>query len=474
MSTETKRRDGRRLGGFTLIEAAAFLFVFSVITMTFYQLYAVGSRHMLDAKRRLGATALANQRLEIVRGMPYTDIGTKTPDGAGGWDYGIPAGEILEDEMVSSSGGMFSVHTFVQYADDPYDGEAGGTDPIPTDYKRVRIDVSWGEDATDTFRTVMVAATFAQDGVEQADGTGVLSVNVLDKAGVGVPQANVHIENATTGTNLTAQTGNDGNLILPGASPSGQEYEITVSKSGYYGAHTYEPAPLTTFDPIDEHAAVVAGDVNPFSIVMDLDADLLIRTVDPFGDPISGIGFTLVGGRRVAEDYTKPAEPVDVFGFSENAVTDGDGEVSYTDQSYGRYLLTLDAAAKAAYELLRSDQFAEPDTDFIDVEPGESREAEVILLDSTLESVLFLVTDDAATPVALEGASVRLTETLSGYDATVVTDALGQAFFPTEAPYLLPGTYSYEVTLSGYVTETGTVDVNGNGMRNETVALSSS
>lgn len=469
-----KRGDWRRVDGFTLIEAAVFLFVFSVITMTFYQLYAVGARHMLDAKRRLGATALANERLEIVRGMPYGNIGTKTPDGAGGWDYGIPAGEILEDEEVVSSGGTFQVHTFVQYIDDSYDGEAGGSDLVPTDYKRVRIDISWGEDATDTFRIVAVTATFAQDGVEQADGTGVLAVNVLDKAGVGVPGANVHIENASTGTNLTTQTDADGNLLLPGAPPSGQEYEITVSKSGYYGAHTYEPAPLTTFDPIDEHAAVVEGDLNPFSIIMDLESDILIRTIDPFGDPISGIAFHLEGGRCIAEDYTKPAEPVDVFEFSEDAVTDGDGEVSYGNQSYGRYLLKLDPSTASTYYLLRSNPLAEEGTDIIDVEPGESREVEVVLLDPTFESVLFLVTDDAAATVAIEGASVRLTESLSGYDATVTTDALGQAFFPTEAPYLLPGTYSYEVTMSGYVTETGSVDVDGSGMRNESVELSPS
>jgi len=113
-----------RIPGFTLVEAAVFLFLFSVITLTFYELFSLGSAHILETRRKLSATALASERMEMIRSLPYDSIGTRRPDGSGGWLYGIPAGDILETETVSRVGGTFSVHTVVQYEDDPFDGEA--------------------------------------------------------------------------------------------------------------------------------------------------------------------------------------------------------------------------------------------------------------------------------------------------------------------------------------------------------------
>ena len=458
--------------GFTLIEALVFLFLFSVIALTFYQLYAIGTRHILDAKRRLGAVALANQQMEMIRGVVYDDIGTKSPDGGGGFLYGIPPGEILEDETVTESGGEYDIHTFVQYVDDPFDGEGGGTDVIPADYKAVRVTVSWGDDDDEAYRSVSVFGTFAQDGMEQISGTGILSINVMDRGGVGVPQATVRIENATTGTDLTTSTDTDGHLFLPGAPPSDQEYEITVSKSGYYGAHTYPPSSDPAFEPEDEHAAVVEGFVNPFSIVMDVDADLPIRTVDPFGNPVSDIDFDMEGGRRIASDNT--GDPVPIYDFSASGTTDGDGEAGYGDQSYGPYFFTLDASETAAYEILLRHSDAEAGTEILEVDPGNTDELDVVLLDLTFDSALFTVTDDETEPAPIEGASVRLYETVSGYDETVTTDTRGQAFFPISDTALPVATYSYEVSATDFDTETGTVSIDGTGLRKEAVSLTPS
>lgn len=478
MMNRTHPVTRRRYDGFTLIEAVVFLFIFSMITMTFYQLFALGSRHMLDAKRRLGATALANERMETIRGMIYDDIGTKTPDGSGGWDYGIPAGEILENETAVSSGGTYAVHVFVKYADDDFDGtgteDANG---ITTDYKAVRVSVSWGADGSDTYRTVSVFATFTPDGVEQASNTGILAVNVLDSSGVGVPQATVHIVNPSTGTDLTAQTDDDGNLTLPGATPSDSLYELTVSKGGYYGAHTYPPASGTVFDPVDGHMSVIVAAVNQYTIVMDHEADIAVSTVDPFGTPVPGIDFHLEGGRQIATNNADPLVHVPIFDFVGDGRTDDtDGEVSYPGESHGRYWLNL-APSVVGYEILLRHSESDPvlGREVIDVSPDESVAAEVTLLDVEFDSVLFSVSvDNAGIPSPVAEATVRLTEALSGYDATVETDERGQAFFPTESTELPAGTYSYEITKDGYVTETGSVTVDGNGLVKEATQLTAS
>ena len=142
--------------GFTLIEAMVFLFLFSIISVVFFQVYVVGSHMIIDSKNRLGATALANQKMEIIRSIAYGSIGTKHWNGSA-WVFGIPGGDLLEDETVNVNTTQYSVHTFVQYVDDAFDGVAPA-DVIPTDYKRVRVTVSWGNEGTD--QTVAVFGNY--------------------------------------------------------------------------------------------------------------------------------------------------------------------------------------------------------------------------------------------------------------------------------------------------------------------------
>ena len=85
----SQRRWHRR--GFTLIEALVFLFLFALITTVFFQTFAYGTALIQQSKNRLGAIALANQKMEIVRSLDYDNIGTIS---------GIPAGDIAQDETV--------------------------------------------------------------------------------------------------------------------------------------------------------------------------------------------------------------------------------------------------------------------------------------------------------------------------------------------------------------------------------------
>jgi prepilin-type N-terminal cleavage/methylation domain-containing protein len=70
------RSQRKRISGFTLIEALVVLFVVSLITLTFYETWNLGTKHIANAKYRLGATALANQQMEIIRSLIFDDIGT--------------------------------------------------------------------------------------------------------------------------------------------------------------------------------------------------------------------------------------------------------------------------------------------------------------------------------------------------------------------------------------------------------------
>ena len=139
--------------GFTLIEALVLLFIFSLITITFYQVISVGTRYIIFSKNRLGAIALANEKMEIVRNMKYEDVGI-----VGGASC---SGNIPQDEDVIRNEKSYHVYTLATYEDDPYDGTLGGSpnDIAYKDYKNVKIKVSWNNGGSTTTKSLSAYVT---------------------------------------------------------------------------------------------------------------------------------------------------------------------------------------------------------------------------------------------------------------------------------------------------------------------------
>ncbi len=446
--------------GFTLIEAMVFLFLFSIISVTFFQVYVVGSHMIIDSKNRLGATALANQKMEIIRSIIYDSIGTKHWNGSA-WVYGIPGGDLLEDETVSVNTTQYSVHTFVQYVDDAFDGVTPA-DAIPTDYKRVRVKVSWGNEGTD--QTIVVFGNISPNGIETLGGGGVLSINILNASGAGVAGATVHIVNTVSSIDITTDTDATGNITLPGAPAGTEKYQLTVSKNGYYGAITYPAYPTSTYNPIDVHASVVAGTMNTKTIVADQAADITLATKDPFGTSIPNISFQISGGRILGFDPST-APVTTVYGFSQTTTTDGSGEKTFANQSYGQYKVAI---SSVQYELYKLNP-AGTSIDGFNVVAGVDQPVTAILLDENIGSVKVTVTNQS-TGAAFAGASVHLTNVGLGYDVTLTSDSYGLAYFPTALPGLPAGTYTLTVSAAGFNSTTLTVAVSGT-LQKKAVAL---
>lgn len=453
MQTISYRLKAKSYPGFTLIESLVFLFLFTVISLTFFQVYAVGTRLIIESKNRLGATALANQKMEIIRSIDYDAIGTTT---------GIPAGDLAEDESISVNTILYQVHTFVQYVDDPFDRLVTDSpvDAIPTDYKRVRVSVSWGNEGPD--QTVHIFGNFSPRGVETSGGGGVFSINILDTGGSGVPGASVRLVNSAAGVDVTGSTDATGNLTLPGAPAGTQAYTIAISKSGYYGATTYPPYPTSAFNPVDIHGSVVAGVLNQKTMVMDQSSDITFTTKDPFGTAIPSIDYAIEGGRIIGAD---PVTSANVYGFDEAGTTDVSGEASYPGESSGQYTVSVTAPDHQFYKLLPESALANQFTSTA----GVASDVTAVLLDETIGSVLIKVVN-AADGSVLAGASVQLSNTTLSYDVTVTTDQYGYAYFPTTLPELVDENYDIDVTLSGYADESATVSVSG-ALVNQTIQM---
>jgi type II secretory pathway pseudopilin PulG len=446
MKVDAQKKKGRK--GFTLIESIVFLFIFALIATTFFQVYFVTVRTILESKNRLGATALANQRMEIIRSVEYDTIGTKTWNGSA-WVYGIPAGELVEEEDISVNTTLYHVDTFVQYVDDSFDGVTPA-DTIPTDFKRIRITVSWGAQGTD--QQVALFGNFSPNGVESPGGGGVLSINVLDASGSGVSGVSVRIQNAASSIDTTVTTDSTGNITLPGAPAGTENYILTITKGGYFGAVTYPAYPTSTYSPVDIHASVAAGVLNQKTIVIDQDVDILFRTEDPFGNNVATVDFDIEGGRVLGTD---PATTLTVYNLNQTATTDSNGEEDFTNQSYGQYLFDITDTATHEFWKITPEGFSFTGYEAL---PGSSTEVKAIMLDKAISSLkATVVKSDDGLPIA--GATVRLSNTTLGYDETVTVDTFGVAYFPINSTPLVADTYDIEIQASGFQTENDTVTI---------------
>lgn len=442
--------------GATLIEALVLLAIFAIITVAFSQAWAVGTRMIFEVRNRLGAASVAAEKMEIIRNLDYIAIGTKSSNGSGGWNYGIPAGEILQDETVVSNNRSYQVHTFIQYIDDPLDGVAGGSpsDLVPNDYKKVFITVTWG--VASATQKVELSSIFVPQGVEQSAGGGVLSINTLNLAGNGIPGATIHIVNTQTNPpiNITTTTDATGNLILPAAPASQQSYAISVSEAGYFPVTTYPAPPVGGFVPVDTNVSVVAGLFNQSTMVTDRVVNLTLKTKDVFGTDIPNVSLQIVGGKQIGTSPPKYAFDHQ----SAEAVSSGAGaSYALTNESPGVYTVT--PAAPAQYLFFPPNPTTPLEASLV-LNPGQTSTTTLTFLNTTLGSVLLTVNKSAdGTPLA--GASVHLTNAVSGYDATVATDAFGRAYFPVSAPALPAGTYAVSISASGFVTKNDTIPVAG-------------
>jgi len=432
---------------FTIIEALVLLFIFSLITVTFYRTFSVGMNYIIDAKNRLGAIALAREKMEIVRNLEYDSIGTVN---------GIPSGEIADDETVAAQGKTYAVNTFVQYVDDPLDGELGA-DAIPNDYKRVKIDVSWIGVGGQTEKVFLVSR-FVPYGLEKQGDGGILSINILDGGGNAVPQAHIHLVNneVSPARDINTETDNGGNLIFPDAPLSVQGYQITVSKSGYETVVTLDPASVY-YVPMDANATVVAG-LNTKTISIDPTGDLKISSEDYQGNSLPNVSFHLEGGRILGMDNLQ-VPPVTLYAIDEDGNTGADGSKQYAGLNPGihsnissQYSLSLKQEI-SGYTFVATD----PPAPF-SLEAGGSTEVKMKFANNDLDSLVVNVKDNSSS-MPIGSASVRLYNG-ADYDKTLDTDSSGRVFFPSGSDSLAGGSYSLDVKADGYIDQTMSVNIN--------------
>lgn len=443
--------------GFTIIEALVVLFIFALITTTFYSVFTVGTKYIIESKNRLGALAVANEKMEIIRNLKYENIGVMG---------GEIEGNIPHEEDVIENTRSYHVHTLVEYVQDSFDG-VFPADTAPEDYKKVTITVSWNNGGISKGEVELISR-FVPSGLEVANaGDGILSINIFSDqpGGTGISETNVHIYNPDTGLNTDKETDASGSVTFMGSNVKNsiQKYEITITKSGYETVNTMPSYPTTSYNPTDVHASVVIGTINVANIVQNKLANLKISTSDYLGQPLPNVNFSIVGGRRMGTDFAYPYDPIYNFNTSTNTGTTG--EKDFETVSPGQYLITLPESVTNTYEVI-----GEYPISSFSLFSDQNLDFEIKLANKSQTSLMLKVISDETSNPPVSGAEVKLTNAL-GYNVTQNTGNDGIIFFPVTADVFQSGTYNLEITADGFEKSDSQVTVNSGELKIESITL---
>lgn len=431
--------------GFTLIETLVGSAIFIVVTLSTYKAFGALMEATSAARAKVSATELANEKFEIIRNLPYTDVGIVG---------GLPVGKISRNETVTRDNFSYSLLTTIRSVDDPFDGTVGGTpaDTSPADYKLVDLDITCSN--CKDFSPLSFTTLVAPHGLETATTNGALYMRTIDASGSPVANASLHIVNTQTNpdTIIDETTDNNGWMKIVDAPPGTNAYNITATKSGYTQDQTYPIGGAAGASPVKPDSTVVQKQVTQVSFSIDKTSSLNISTVDNACATLGNIGFSLTGTKLIGTGVLK--YPAHSF------TTTSSGTYSIPSIEWDTYSVLL---TSASYDLAG----VNPLPSFA-INPNTNLTTQVVAVPHVNRALLVTVKNSSGT--AINGASVHLVK--SGFDQTKTTNSgvcttPGQVFWNG----LASGTYTLTVSGAGYQTNTNnSLNVSANWV-NQNVTL---
>ncbi len=309
--------------GFTLIEAVIGSAIFAILVVGIYTSFSNLSKLISVSRDKVVATNLLNEQFEIIRNMPFADIGLQ---------HGIPSGLLLATSTVVRDNRVFSITRTIRNIDDAFDGTIGGSpnDLSPADYKMVQISITC--DLCKNFKTTEMSSYFSPKNLETASTNGALFIRVFDANGNPVPQASVSIVNSSAGLNINETTDNNGNVQIVDAPPGQNAYRIVVTKSGYTTDRTYAST-VSNPNPVKPDATVLVQKVTQISFIIDKVSTINVRSRDMQCNAVPNAGFTISGAKLIG---TNP----NVLKWSGSYSTDASGEKTLNNIEWDLFTFT--------------------------------------------------------------------------------------------------------------------------------------
>jgi prepilin-type N-terminal cleavage/methylation domain-containing protein len=373
-----------RQHGFTIIEVVVGIAIFAILALGVLGCYTALSRSVRAARQKVVLSTLAAERLEIVRNIPYSQVGTVNGNPSGN----LP--DLSNPYLTTLEGIQYKVYYEVTYIDDSADGTIlAGTDPAPNDYKQVKMSIL----NTKTNQTTPFVTNVSPKGLESISNAGALLIKVFDANGQPIEDATVAIDNTILNPDIHLSRSSDsaGNWIEVGLPASTNGYHITVTKNGYSTDATV-PISGGNPNPTKPDSTILVGQVTQVSFSIDLLSNLTVRTLDQVCAAQNGVNVNVKGAKIIGTNPT-------VYKYSQN-FTSASGQISITNFEWDTYTPTLLTGQSVMV-------YGTSPIQQISVLPGTSQTFTLILGAATTHSILIIV-KDASTGLSIEGATVQL------------------------------------------------------------------
>lgn len=357
--------------GFTLVETLVGVALFVVVGVSAYQAYTLVAQSVIDSRLQMIAASLANEQFEIIRNMPYADVGIVG---------GLPVGRVPHVQTLVRSGVTFTATTTIRNTDDPFDGTIGGTpnDLSPADYKLAEVEIGCPSCDREYFYTAQIGPR----GLETTGNNGALFVRAFNASGAPIQGASVHVvRSATTTTTIDDETNNSGLLQIIDTPPGVQAYAITVSKGGYSTERTYPVGGSGNPNPAKPHATVATGQVTQVSFSIDELSTLQVASRRTTCKAVPDVDFLLQGSKLIG---TTP----DVLKYSASSTTDSTGNENLNGMEWDTYRFTLSEPGEVLAGLLPLSPF--------DLDPGVDQPLTAVLAPASARNLLVTVRDGAS------------------------------------------------------------------------------
>lgn len=261
----------RVTAGFSLVE----VLVVAVVTVIVFGALFASFKYSLDlinlSRAKLSSLAVANDRMEYFRSLPYDDVGVVS---------GYPSGTIPQTSVINLNGINFYERVRVDYVDDPADGlAAADTNGIILDYKQIRLEYTWNNKGATS--SIQLLSNIVPRSIETTAGGGTARINVLDADASLLPGASVRLigSSSTFPYDVTVFTDASGAALFNVPADSGYEVVVTGTISGqdYSTAQTYPPT-VAIPNPVVAPFSVLEADVSTLTFQIGELSDLEIVT----------------------------------------------------------------------------------------------------------------------------------------------------------------------------------------------------
>lgn len=418
--------------GFSLVELLVGVAVFTVIGVSIYGSYKSIFDAVYTSRARLLAVDLANEQLEIVRNLPYSDVGIQS---------GLPEGNLPHTQTLIRGGASFLVTITVRNIDDPFDGTLGGApnDLSPADFKIVEVNIDCA--SCRNFQQVVVTSRVAPKNLETASTNGALFIKAFDANGNPVSDANVHVTNTVASPSITIDdvTNVSGMLQIVDAPPGTNAYNISVTKSGYSTEQTVVTSGGNPH-PMKPPATVALQQVTQISFVIDRLSSMNVSSVTQNCSVAPSVSFNLKGEKLIGQNPS-------VYKYNNSFTTNGSGILNLSNLEWDNYTVNL---TDAAYDLVGINPISP-----VSILPGSSVSLKLVVLPKSSNTVLVSV-KDSLTNLPLSGVDVMLSK--SGF--TTVEKYTGQGYM-IQSDWSGGAGQATSTDPTKYSTSDGNADVSG-------------